>query len=64
MFVPDAKQYLGRNIAVAYRDHHGNLHLRSFHVHAVTFVPIHGGCLVGDHEDIWLDSVISINTIE
>jgi len=42
MFVPDAKQYLGRNIAVAFRDHHGNLHLRSLHVHGVTVVPIYG----------------------
>lgn len=64
MFVPDAKQYLGRNIAVEFRDRHGNLHIRSLHLHGVSFVPIYGGCLIGDSEDIWLDSVISIITIE
>jgi hypothetical protein len=63
MYIPEAKQYLGKNVAVTYRDRHGDLHTRSLHVHDVTFVPIYGGCLVGDIEDIWLDRVTSISTI-
>ncbi len=64
MFIPEAKQYLGRNVAVTYRDRHGDLHTKSLHVHDVTFVPIYGGCLVGDIDDVWLDRVTNINTIE
>ncbi len=64
MYIPEAKQYLGRNVAVTYRDRHGDLHTRSLHVHDVAFVPIYGGRLVGGAEDIWLDRVISITTID
>ena len=64
MYIPEAKQYLGKNVAVTYRDRHGDLHTKSLHVHDVTFVPIYGGCLVGDIDDIWLDRVTSISSIE
>jgi len=64
MFIPEAKQYLGKNVAVTYRDRHGDLHTKSLHVHDVTFVPIYGGCIVGDIDDIWLDRVTSISAIE
>lgn len=64
MYIPEAKQYLGKNVAVTFRDRHGDLHTKSLHVHDVTFVPIYGGCLVGDMDDVWLDRVTNINTIE
>jgi hypothetical protein len=34
------------------------------HVHDVTFVPIYGGCLVGDIDDIWLEKITSIRAID
>jgi hypothetical protein len=64
MFIPEAKQYLGRNVAVTYKDRHGDMHTKSLHVYDVTFVPMYGGCLVGDIEDIWLDKVTSISAVE
>lgn len=64
MYIPEAKQYLGKNVAVTYRDRHGDLHTRSLHVHDVTFAPIYGGCLVGGIDDIWLDRVTSISAVE
>jgi len=64
MYIPEAKQYLGKNVAVTYRDRHGDLHTRSLHVHDVVFAPIYGGCLIGAIDDIWLDRVTSISTIE
>ncbi|MGC8861565.1 MAG: hypothetical protein ACP5R5_02195 [Armatimonadota bacterium] len=64
MYIQEAKQFLGRNVAVTYRDRHGDLHTRSLHVHDVAFVPIYGACLLGDMEEIWLDRVISITTID
>jgi hypothetical protein len=64
MFAPDAKQYLGRNIAVFYRDRHGDLRIKSLYVRAIEFVPAYGGCLIGNNEQIWLDTVVSISTID
>jgi hypothetical protein len=64
MFIPEAKQYLGKNVAVTYRDRHGESHTKSMRVYDVTFVPMYGGCLVGDIEDIWLDKVTSISSVE
>jgi hypothetical protein len=63
MHIPEAKQYLGRNISVTFRDRHGDAHTTTMHVHDVTFVPMYGGCLVGDIEDVWLDKVTSISAV-
>lgn len=64
MLIPEARNYLGRNCTVTYRDRHGDQHSKTMHVHDVTFVPMYGGCLVGDQEDVWLDRVTSINALE
>ena len=63
MHIPEAKNYLGRNCTVTYRDRHGDQHTRSMHDCDVTFVPMYGGCLVGDIEDIWLDKITSISAL-
>ena len=63
MHVPEAKQYLGQNVSVTFRDRHGDAHTTTMHVHDVTFVPMYGGCLVGDIEDVWLDRVTSISAV-
>lgn len=64
VYITEAKQYLGRNVSVTYRDRRGDLHTRSLHVHEVAFFPIYGVCLLGDMEEIWLDRVVSITTID
>lgn len=64
VYIPQAKQYLGRNVSVTYRDRRGDMHTKSMHVHDVTFVPIYGACLVGDTDDIWLEKVTSIRAID
>ena len=64
MYIPEAKQYLGRNVSVTYRDRRGDMHTKSLLVQDVTFVPMYGGCLVGDIDDIWLDKVTSISAVE
>ena len=64
MLIPEAKNYLGQNCSVTYRDRHGDTHTTTVHVHDVTFVPMYGGCLVGDIEDIWLEKITSISALE
>lgn len=64
MMIPEAKSYLGRNCTITYRDRHGDQHTKRMHIHDVTFVPMYGGCLVGDIDDIWLDKVTSISALD
>lgn len=64
MQIPEAKNYLGRHCTVTFRDRLGETHTQTTHVHDVTFVPMYGACLVGDIEDIWLDRITSISTLE
>lgn len=64
MQIPEAKNYLGRHCTVTFRDRHGETHTQTTRVHDVTFVPMYGGCLVGDIDDIWLDRVTSISALE
>lgn len=64
MFIPEAKQYLGRNVTVTYRDRRGDLHTKAMLVQDVSYVPMYGSCLVGDIEDVWLDKITSISAVE
>ena len=64
MNLPEAKQYLGRRCSVTYHDRHGNELTKCLHVEDVTFVPLYGAYLIGDIEDICLDKVRSIATLE
>ncbi|MDH7602101.1 MAG: hypothetical protein QHI38_08130 [Armatimonadota bacterium] len=63
MYFQDPKRYLGTNVVVTYRDRFGHLHTTSLYVREITYVPIYGGCLVGDLDNIWLDGVTVISPI-
>lgn len=64
MRIPEAKQYLGRHCAVTYRNRHGDEVTRSLQVQDVAFVPLYGAYLIGDIEDVSLDRITSISTLE
>lgn len=64
MMIPEAKQYLGRRVAVTYNDRRGQLHTKTLQVQDISFVPMYGSYLMGDIEDIWLDRITSISTVE
>ncbi|MFQ3550368.1 MAG: hypothetical protein SNJ70_11530 [Armatimonadota bacterium] len=64
MQIPEAKQYLGKNVNVTFNDRHGNTHSRNMYVEEVTFVPMYGGYLIGDIDEILLDRVTNISVIE
>ncbi|NLN75861.1 MAG: hypothetical protein GX139_06085 [Armatimonadetes bacterium] len=63
MFIPEAKNYLGKDCAVTFSDRHGKVHTQTLHIHDVSFVPMYGACLVGDIDDIWLDRVTKITAV-
>ena len=64
MRVPEAKQYLGKHCSVTFLDRHGDEITRNLRVHDVAFVPLYGVYLIGDLEDICLDRVTSISTLD
>lgn len=64
MRIPDAKQYLGRNCSVTYRNRHGDEITKSLHIHDVTFVPLYGAYLIGDVEDVSLDRITNISALD
>lgn len=64
MQIPEAKRYLGRDCTVTFRDRHGDEITKNLHLHDVQFVPLYGAYLIGDIEDVCLDRVTSISTLE
>jgi hypothetical protein len=64
MTIPDARQFVGKNCSVTYRDRLGNVHSKSLYIHDLTFVPLYGAYLVGDVEDVCLDKVTAIKSLD
>ena len=64
MRIPEAKQYLGKNCTITYFDRHGDEISKILHVHDVAFVPLYGAYLIGDIEDVCLERVTSISTLD
>lgn len=59
--IAQAKQFLGKNVVVTYKDRNGNVQTKTTRVYDVAYVPSYGACLVGETEDIWLDKVMQIS---
>lgn len=64
MRLPEARQYLGKRCAVTFLNRHGDEITRSLQVHDVAFVPLYGTYLIGDIEDVCLDRVTNISTVD
>ncbi|HPP75866.1 MAG TPA: hypothetical protein PLU88_12165, partial [Armatimonadota bacterium] len=63
MTIPEAKAYVGKDCSVTWHDRHGKEHSTKIHIEDVTFVPLYGAYLMGDIEDVCLDKVTRIQTI-
>ena len=64
MNIPEAKQYLGRQCAVTFRNRHGKEITKNLRIDDVEFVPLYGAYLIGDLEDVCLDRVTTINSLD
>ena len=64
MRLPEAKQYLGKRCEVTFLSRTGEEITRNLQVHDVTFVPMYGAYLIGDMEDVCLERVTSISSID
>ncbi|NLN78282.1 MAG: hypothetical protein GX141_05140 [Armatimonadetes bacterium] len=64
MVIAEAKRYLGRHCSVTFRDRRGDEVTKTLHLHDVQFVPLYGAYLIGDIEDVCLDRVTNICSLE
>ena len=64
MNIPEAKQYLGRHCAVTFRNRHGDQITKNLRICDIEFVPLYGAYLIGDLEDVCLDRVTTIDSLD
>lgn len=64
MQISEARQFLGRQCAVTFHDKDGDQVTRNLRIHDIAFVPLYGAYLIGDVEDVCLDRVTDITTLE
>ncbi len=64
MKIHEARQFLGKNCSVTFRDRLGEEITKDLRVHDVTFVPLYGPYLIGDVEDVNLDRVTGISALD
>ncbi|MCW5933310.1 MAG: hypothetical protein KIT45_03305 [Fimbriimonadia bacterium] len=60
----EAQQYVGSNCQVAWKDRHGNVQTNQVFITDVSFVPLYGICLITDLQEIRLDRIVEIHSLE
>ena len=63
MLLPEARTYIGKKCAIRWRERDGNEQTTIAPLHDVTYVPLYGAFLITDSDDIRLDCVQSLQTI-
>lgn len=64
MLLAEAKSYIGKTCAIAWRDRTGKEFNTVSKIYDATFVPLYGGYLVTDVDDIRLDRISEIALME
>ncbi len=63
MGITEAKKLIGKVCAVEWLARNGEGMSAVSRIHDVTFVPLYGGYLITDTEDVRLDRIVSIHLI-
>jgi hypothetical protein len=64
MLLAEAKSYIGKTCSIAWQDRTGKEFITVSKVYDATYVPLYGGYLVTDVDDIRLDRVCGIALME
>ena len=64
MGITDAKQFIGKKCAVRWVDRGGSEVDTVSTIHDVTYVPMYGGYVITDTEDIHLDKIVALHPCE
>ena len=60
MQLQDARELIGKTCSVRYTDRGGREHERVSKIYDATYVPLYGGYLVIDTDDIRFDRILSV----
>lgn len=63
MLLTEAKAYIGQVCTIRYRDRSGSELVAVSKVYDATFVPLYGGYLVTDADDIRLDRICGVSLV-
>ena len=64
MLLSEAKEYIGKVCSIRWQDRTGKELMAVSKVYDVTFVPLYGGYMVTDSEDIRLDRICGVSLME
>ncbi len=64
MLLNEAKSYIGKQCTIVWKDRVGKEQVTVSKVYDATFVPLYGGYLVTDVDDIRLDRVCNVALLE
>ncbi|HEV2471307.1 MAG TPA: hypothetical protein VGS41_01500 [Chthonomonadales bacterium] len=60
MILAEARAYVGKMCAISWQDREGVTRETTSRVHDATYVPLYGGYLITDCDDIRLDRITSV----
>ncbi len=63
MQLSEAKEYVGKVCSVRWRDRSGNEQFVVSKIYDATYVPLYGGYLITDADDIRLDRVCEVSLV-
>ena len=64
MVLAEAREYIGRLCNICYKDRSGNEHTIVSKIYDATYVPLYGGYIVTDTDDIRLDRLCTVTLAE
>ena len=63
MLLTEAKAYIGKKCSILFQDRHGHELSVVSKIYDATYVPLYGGYLVTDSDDLRLDRVTKISLV-
>lgn len=64
MQLSEAKEFVGQVCAIRWQDRSGNEQLVIAKIYDATYVPLYGGYLITDNEDIRLDRISEVSFMD
>lgn len=64
MSISEAQQFVGRNCWVSWTDRSGQKHDKVLRVEDLQYVPLYGAYIIGDTDDVDLEAISRIQSVE
>jgi hypothetical protein len=64
MTIKEARQVVGLDVALTWRDRHGDEFRQMTHVYKADFLPFYGPCLITNEGEVPLDRVVACDPLD